>query len=262
MNLIFAMSDIHGCYAEFKKTLEELNIIEQLKNKTAKLILLGDYIDGGINSFKTLEYIYNLQKEFGSEYVIALKGNHEQWFLDFLSKEEFVWLEGDKGFLTTDLFLNENQSAKLRKILSVKSSADICDFIIDTINKNHQELINWLKNLPLYYETDTQIFVHAGVDEEAGDLWKWGTPDYVFTGKYPMTFGKFYKDIIAGHISTETISGKKGYNKIYFDGESHYFIDGSVLKTKTVQVLCYDDVDKKYYNVTKDGFEKMGTENG
>ena len=59
---LYAISDIHGCYAEFKKTLEELNIIDQLKNKTAKLILLGDYIDGGINSFKTLEYIYKLQK--------------------------------------------------------------------------------------------------------------------------------------------------------------------------------------------------------
>ena len=149
-------------------------------------------------------------------------------------------------FLTTDSFLTEEQSADLRKKLVTNDSFEICDFIIDTINENHKELINWLKNLPLYYETDTQIFVHAGVDEEAGDLWKWGTPDYVFLGKYPMTFGKFYKDIIAGHISTETISGKKGYNKICFDGESHYFIDGGVLKTKTVQVLCYDEEEKKY----------------
>jgi len=117
---LYAISDIHGCYAEFKKTLEELNIIDQLKNKTAKLILLGDYIDGGINSFKTLDYIYNLQNEFGNEYVIALKGNHEQWFLDFLSKEEFVWLEGDKGFLTTESFLTEEQSADLRKKLVTK----------------------------------------------------------------------------------------------------------------------------------------------
>lgn len=254
---LYAISDVHGCFAEFKKTVEELNIIEQLKNKTAKLILLGDYIDGGINSFKTLEYIYNLQNEFGNENVIALKGNHEQWFLDFLSKEEFVWLEGDKGFLTTESFLTEEQSADLRKKLVTNDSFEICDFIIDTINENHKELINWLKNLPLYYETNTQIFVHAGVDEEAGDMWKWGTPDYVFMGKFPMTFGKFYKDIIAGHISTETISGKKGFNKIYFDGDSHYFIDGSVLKTKTTQVLCYDDVDKKYYNVTKDGIEEL-----
>jgi hypothetical protein len=35
---LYAISEIHGCYSKFKKTLEELNIIEQLKNKTAKLI--------------------------------------------------------------------------------------------------------------------------------------------------------------------------------------------------------------------------------
>ena len=245
---LYAISDIHGCYSEFKKTVEELNIIEQLKNKTAKLILLGDYIDGGINSFKTLDYIYSLQKEFDSENVIVLKGNHEQWFLDFLSRDEFVWIEGDKGFLTTDSFLTEAQRKQLRNLILTKQNFELCDFIIDTINKNHKELISWLRNLPLYYETETQIFVHAGVDEEAEDMWKWGTPDYVFMGKYPMTFGKFYKDIIAGHIGTETISGKKGFNGIYFDGESHYFIDGSVLKTKTVQVLVYDEESKKYYS--------------
>ena len=254
---LYAVSDIHGCYSEFKNTLKKLKIVDQLKNKTAKLILLGDYIDGGINSFKTLEYIYNLQKEFGDEFVIALKGNHEQWFLDFLSRDEFVWIEGDKGFLTTDSFLTEEQRKELRSLMLIKQSFELCDFIIETINKNHKELINWLKNLPLYYETDTQIFVHAGVDEEAGDMWKWGTPDYVFTGKYPMTFGKFYKDIIAGHISTETIFGKKGFNGIYFDGESHYFIDGSVLKTKTVQVLVYDEEVKKYCSAEKNEFEIM-----
>ena len=228
---LYAISDLHGCYSEFKNTLEELKIIDQLKNKTANLILLGDYIDGGINSFKTLEYIHNLQKEFGDEYVIALKGNHEQWFLDFLSRDEFIWIEGDKGLLTTGSFLTEEQRKELRSLMLTKQNFELCDFIIDTINKNHKELISWLRNLPLYYETETQIFVHAGVDEEAEDMWKWGTPDYVFMGKYPVTFGKFYKDIISGHIGTETISGKKGFNGIYFDGESHYFIDGSVLKT-------------------------------
>ena len=138
-----------------------------------------------------------------------------------------------------------------------KQSFELCDFIIDTINKNHKELISWLRNLPLYYETGTQIFVHAGVDEEAEDMWKWGTPDYVFMGKYPVTFGKFYKDIISGHIGTETISGKKGFNGIYFDGESHYFIDGSVLKTKTVQVLVYDEEERKYCSAEKNEFEIM-----
>ena len=53
------------------------------------------------------------------------------------------------------------------------------------------------------------IFVHAGIDEEAEDLWEWGTDDYTFTEKYPAQTGRFYNDmkIIAGHIGTAQISG-------------------------------------------------------
>lgn len=51
------------------------------------------------------------------------------------------------------------------------------------------------------------IFVHAGVDEEADDLWEWGTDDYTFTEKYPAQTGKFYMNIVAGHIGTGVIAG-------------------------------------------------------
>lgn len=42
-----------------------------------------------------------------------------------------------------------------------------------------------VKKLPLYYETQNLIFVHAGVDEEAGEWWNIGTDDYTFLNKYP-----------------------------------------------------------------------------
>ena len=57
--------------------------------------------------------------------------------------------------------------------------------------KCYTELIKWIRNLPFYYETEKQIFVHAGIDEDAGDWWKVGTSEEVFVGKYPATFGHF-----------------------------------------------------------------------
>ena len=80
-----------------------------------------------------------------------------------------------------------------------------------------------MRGLPLFYETDTQIFVHAGVDEEAGEWWKWTSED-MFLNKYPIRTGTFYKDVISGHISTKAISGRKGFHDIYWDGQSHYFL--------------------------------------
>ncbi len=88
----------------------------------------------------------------------------------------------------------------------------------------------WMRNLPRYYSEGNTIFVHAGIDEEAEDLWEWGTDNYTFTEKYPAQTGRFYNDmkIIAGHIGTAQISGDPRFHDIYFDGESRYYIDGTV----------------------------------
>lgn len=116
---------------------------------------------------------------------------------------------------------------------------------------NDNVIIDWLKSLPYYFETDTQIFVHAGIDEEAEELWKYGSENYYFCSKYPHTTGKFIKDIIAGHISTSEISGKSNYHKVYWDKQSHFFIDGDTPISKIIPVLKYDTILKKYSSFEK-----------
>ena len=111
------------------------------------------------------------------------------------------------------------------------------------------ELKKWVRKLRIYYTTETQIFVHAGVDEEAEDLWHVGTSDDMFLWKFPPTTGKFYKDIIVGHVGTHVLAKDPNYHDIYFDGESHYYISGSVYDSGVINILMYDDVKKKYYSV-------------
>ncbi len=110
----------------------------------------------------------------------------------------------------------------------------------------------WMRKLPLFYETDTQIFVHAGVDEEAEDLWKYGCEDAYFCEKYPWSTGKFLKDIIAGHIGTWSIAGDPKFHDVYWDGESHYYLDGSVHVSHNIPVLKYDIERKRYTAFTFD----------
>ena len=57
---IYAMSDIHGMYGPFMRRIKQLNNLETVKLGIDKLILLGDYIDVGNNSFKVLKTIYEL----------------------------------------------------------------------------------------------------------------------------------------------------------------------------------------------------------
>lgn len=104
----------------------------------------------------------------------------------------------------------------------------------------------WMKRLPFYHETPTQIFVHAGVDEEAWDLWKVGTEEASFCEKFPWSEGEFLKDVIAGHVGTWNMAGDEGFHDVYWDGASHYYLDGTVQRSGQIPVLKYDARLKRY----------------
>ena len=207
--MIYAMSDIHGCLEAFEDRLKEVDLSG--KNR---LVLLGDYIDYGTSSAQVLERIYELQKTHGAEKVIVLKGNHEDMLLQWIDQSH-----------------------------RTPTPATEADWPLIAEKK---ELIRWIRNLPLYYQTGTQIYVHAGVDEEAEDLWQVGTSDEVFLWKYPATTGSFYMTIIAGHVGTYALAGKKSFYDIYYDGASHYYIDGTVYNGGKLNLFIYDEETDSY----------------
>ena len=53
--MIFAMSDIHGHYTEFMQAIHNLDDLSTVKEGRDKLILLGDYIDNGPESYKVVK---------------------------------------------------------------------------------------------------------------------------------------------------------------------------------------------------------------
>ena len=107
-----------------------------------------------------------------------------------------------------------------------------------------RKLIGRMKKLPYYYETDDQIFVHAGIEEAAGVEWKHGTSKDVMLWKFPPSTGSFYKTIISGHVGTglPELADNPDYHDIFYDGESHIYIDGAVYKDKgKLLLLGYDE---------------------
>lgn len=62
------MSDIHGCYDDMIKMLEQIAFSDE-----DTLILAGDYIDRGSQSFEMLKWIESNPKN-----VIFLRGNHDE----------------------------------------------------------------------------------------------------------------------------------------------------------------------------------------
>lgn len=254
--MIYAMSDIHGYLGAFQKAMEKIDL-----SGDNKLVLLGDYIDYGPESGQVLRYIYELQQQYGAEKVIVLRGNHEEMFLEWLDTysgpnagkpDEYGlipyndWLSTDRDYATFRTFLTEEQWERFQQIKETETGDGLNTKAAQMILSANTELMQWLRKLPYYYETEKQIFVHAGIDEEVGDLWKLATPEYLFVGKFPATKGKFYKDIIAGHVSTEKASDIPVFHNVYFDGQSHYYIDGSVSADRGVLILTYDEATGKY----------------
>lgn len=214
---VYAMSDLHGCLAEFDYALSL--VLPHLEEPDTMLILLGDYIHGP-DSYGVLDRIIELQEKWGTDKVMALCGNHEDMAMDGR------WLINQQRF-------------------SGGSDSE----------RDDEPYLLWMMKLPRYHVEGNTIFVHAGIEEEAEDMWEWGTDDYTFTEKFPAQLGRFYGDmkIVAGHVGTAQISGDPRFHDIYYDGKSHYYIDGSVLSGGTIPVLKVDTNTDKYYQVTESG---------
>ena len=261
--MIYAMSDIHGCLAKLTEKMKPVDL-----SGDNKLLFLGDYIDYGPESCQVLHFIYELQQKHGAEKVIALKGNHEAMLLEFIDDyyptlserddECYVfndWLRTDfeHGGNTIRTFITDYQMGFLDKISRTSSLETISKEAVRMLLSNNEELIAWVRKMPSFYETENQIFVHAGVDEEAGEYWQWGTSDDILLWKFPASKGEFYKTIIAGHVGTGDVSRDRSFHDVYFDGASHYYIDGSVYKHRgKLLLLGYDEKEDKYYQVEDD----------
>ena len=245
---IYAMSDIHGCLGAFEKALGTID----LDNPDSRLVLLGDYCDRGPDSLGFFRLVMDMAERYG-ERVIALRGNHEEMFLEYIDEvadPDFAraWMLADSNLATARSFLSEDDFAHLSHLLLLRRFEDAYRFAVGRMKDEHSDVIKWVRGLPYYYESGFgQVFVHAGIDEEAGDLWRVGTPVEWFTAMPPDYAGeRFDLNVIAGHINTEAVSGIPGYRGIWFDGASHYYIDANVMRYGEVAVLEYNSATGRY----------------
>ena len=271
MGKIYCMSDIHGFYEEFARRLHQLDDLRTVMNGEDTLILLGDYIDGGPESGRVLRKIYEIQQLCGDN-CIVLRGNQEEMLLEWLDTYSVpgaklpgeydvlgydLWPASDKDFKTLRSLITEEQWAHLCQVLPTLSEEELNLLQLKMVMDTNRDLVRWLRGLPYFYETERQIFVHAGIDEEAGDWWREGTLEDTFVWKFPATMGAFEKDIVAGHIGTPTLMGDPDFHDVLWDGESHYFCDGALWEGGKLPVLVYHTDTGRYCSLGDDGLHPV-----
>lgn len=139
MRRTFAIGDIHGCRRLLVKLLARLDADPGHDT----LIILGDFINRGPDSWGTIELLLGLAKQY--RHMVVLRGNHEQMLLDYLDGR-------DQG-----IFLATGGRATLASYGVNDSTAD---FAASWLPSNHRQ---WLSALPSSYENEHGIYVHAGL---------------------------------------------------------------------------------------------------
>lgn len=146
MEQVFVIGDLHGSFQALEKLLTKWDAQKQ------RLIFLGDYINRGNESLQVLQRVKGLVEEYGA---VALKGNHESMFMEWLTEPE-------KYALT---FLNIGGVPTLQSMKTFEMGEDpTIGELIAGIREEHSQLLAWMESLPLYYRWEQYFFSHAGIN--------------------------------------------------------------------------------------------------
>lgn len=212
MKPIFAVGDVHGEIT----LLDEL--LENWDKERERLLFVGDLIDRGENPAAVLRRVKELADN--SE-AIVLKGNHEKMLLDWLESpsEKMHYYLSQGGMETIQSLIADSLDKKTTP-----------EGLAERIKQESAELIEFIRNLPLYYEEGKYVFVHAGVDFTKDDWHETEERDFYWI-REPFLFGenKTGKVFIFGHTPVQNLH-KNGSSGIWVSSDkTRLDIDGGAV---------------------------------
>ena len=128
MKKIYVMGDIHGAHKAFKQCLERSGF----NKKEDTLIQLGDVCDGWSEVYECVEELLTIPN------LIAIKGNHDDWFNEYLQTGQHgsQWTQGAH---------------------TTRNSYGERSFMIP---ESHEKFFR--TQLPYYIDDQNRCFVHGG----------------------------------------------------------------------------------------------------
>lgn len=153
-NRTFAIGDLHGGLDHLFKLLSCFPELDDMDT----LVFIGDYVDRGPKSAQVVDYVMHLPSMTPAK-VVALRGNHEDAWLRVVDGgwDEFVTpplngcLAAYRSFVDGPVPAEEELPHADERMM-IQSGAFFPDDVVD-----------WFRTLPLWYEDDHAIYVHAGL---------------------------------------------------------------------------------------------------
>ncbi|MCG3086436.1 metallophosphoesterase [Sporosarcina cyprini] len=177
---IIIISDIHANLPLFKRLLGKVNYTPE-----DYLFINGDLCEKGPDSLATVAYVRELSA--ASDRVFITKGN-----CDIVHRYVFDHVEGIRNYMAKQPYsiLNEILVKQDKQLDHFSTLEELGEFY-----QNHYgETLDWLESLPVAFETDEFILIHAGVENR---------PDWQNTSlANALSMPSFYEQ---GHMADKTI---------------------------------------------------------
>ncbi|MBO9203394.1 MULTISPECIES: metallophosphoesterase [Niastella] len=146
----YVLGDLHGQYQSLKQCLLTCNF----DYSQDTLIQLGDIADRGDEVFDCVEELLKIK------ILIAIKGNHDDWFLDFIRTgfHPAAW-----NFGGIDTIKSYSTKAGKTPIIRKSRQGYKTSFNPDDIPLSHKQFFE--SQIPYYIDTKNNCYVHAGFNQ-------------------------------------------------------------------------------------------------
>ena len=169
---VYAVGDIHGSYNALSTLFKSHHF-----SSNDTIVFLGDYVDKGKDSKKVIDWLIEHSEQYN---FVFLKGNHE-----------FMMLAARYGGRKMRDWMSHGGKKTMRSY-NVEDDAKW----IKGIPKEHWEFIETGKH---YYETDSCVFVHAGL--APGLPLEKQSQQHLFWNKVVSPKYAHEKTVVCGHTS-------------------------------------------------------------
>lgn len=194
----FIIGDIHGDLDALERVLIRMPPL------TAEdtLVFLGDYLDRGPYSREVIQRIRTLHETLPAK-IVALRGNHEDGWLrvhggawpDFVTPASNGCIATYRSFKGDDVTVP--RMLEPAEIIEMNSGMFF-----------PEDVLQWMRALPYFYEDEHGIYVHAGVDKASDGTWNHPRDVAPLAKLLWLRTGEFFssyigKRIVVGHTSTD-----------------------------------------------------------
>ena len=218
----FVLGDVHGASRAMNQCLER----SAFEFGNDRLIQLGDVVDGFAGVYECVETLLRVK------HLVALKGNHDDWFLEFIRTgyHPTGWDYGGKETAISYLKLSGRERLIHRSREGYKTALDPKD-----IPESHRKFFE--TQVPYHIDDENNCYVHGGFNRflsfalQRPETFYWDRElwlaalDYKFMKQRNPAMGPFinfcdFNEIYIGHTPTvnwETDEPMRAVNVLNID---------------------------------------------